>query len=505
MGFKGKILFFIILFVAISLRLVNLDKGYSSDEGWLLRASEAKAGELIPFLSKGRSVYPPLSPFLLGLWRSFGNNEIWVRSYFVSFGIALCLLVYFLGKFLNGAKFGLLVFFIAAVSPLLIWASQFIRSYADSSFWVILSAFFLVKLLKDGFSFNNILGYILASTVSLYSSYLNIIILFAYNLAVLALYFHRGINFLRKWFYLQLVIGLMFLPCLSLFLKQSALATAIDVKWGERGFNILGINIGYYARGVAALFGMDPAFLALTSFRGDHSLWFLCALAALAFSIMVYFSIKGISNLRKICQEKRIALFFPVASILSLLIYIILVEVKHFPLQPEYLIAPHILFLFVVASALYSSKNASKINYVVLGIVSLAMLLRFGEAVKPEFDTKKSAIYLSKNTRPQDCILLVRNTNHYITPDKFRLFNMSSFLNKGSDADIYEPLSDSAKDFLLGIKTQHENIWFYRLYGNDEILGANKLIMDWLFVNGYVIEETEKMRMVDIIKYQRKN
>ena len=505
MGFKGKTLFFIILFIAISLRLVNLDKGYSSDEGWLLRASEVKTGGLIPFLSKGRSVYPPLSPFLLGLWRNFSNNEIWVRSYFVSFGIALCLLVYFLGKFLNGAKFGLLVFFIAAVSPLLIWASQFIRSYVDSSFWVMLSAFFLVKLLKDGFRFNNILGYILASTSALYSSYLNIIILFAYNLAVVALYFHRGINFLRKWFYLQLVIGLMFLPCLSLFLKQSALATAIDVKWGERGFNILGINIGYYARGVAALFGMDPAFLALTSFRDKYSLWLLCALAALAFSIMIYFSLKGISNLCKICQEKRIALFFPATSIFSLLIYLILVEVKHFPLQPEYLIAPHILFLFVIAAALYSSKNSSKINYVVLGIVSLVMLLRFSEAVKPEFDTKKSSIYLSENAKPEDCILLIRNTNHYITSDKFRLVSMSSFLNKNSDADMYEPLGNSAKDFLLGIKTQYKDIWFYRLYGNDEILGANKLIMDWLSVNGYTLDRIEKLRRVDMIKYTRED
>lgn len=499
---RKRLLFLLILVAAICLRFFQLDKGYNSDEGWLLNAASLDLKKLIPHLEQGRSVYPPLSPVLLHFWARLSNSEVWIRSYFVLFGVALCILIYHLGKLFLNERFGMIAFFISAISPLLIWSSRFVRSYIDSAFWIILSAYFMVRLMKGMNFWRSSLGYIISTAFALYSSYLNILILISQNIFIFIFYL-KDFKFLRRWLILQVLVGIIFIPCLFLIFKQAALATAIDSKWSERGFQLLGINVGYHARSIIATFGMDPDFLTIQPLAHRLSRIILFGFAVLSLSIFVWFFSSAIKKLTLTVRNKKLIWFFPILSVSALVLYDILVEFAYLPLQPEFFLGQHVLFLFVISSVVYPVKWNNKLNVLILALISFIFILRFPDAIKPDFDTKKAYNYLVNSIKADDCLLMVRNTNRYIDTNAFNATIMFDFLQKDNDADYYKPLNEAAKTVLARLKIRYKNIWFYRTYGNDEILGANKLIMDWLQENGYIIEGFQKFRRTDLIRYKR--
>jgi hypothetical protein len=499
-----KLLFFIILIIAIVLRFAYLDKGYNSDEGWLLKAASLDLKKLIPFLGEGRSVYPPLSPFLFHLWLRFNQGEVWVRSYFVIFGIALCVLVYHIGKLFIDAQFGMLAFFISALSALLIWSSQFIRSYIDSAFWVILSFYFMLRMLKGDVHLKNSLAYIISSVFAVYSSYLNILILASQSIFIF-MFFIKDIRFLKRWLILQILISIIFIPCLLLLLKQAKLATAIDPQWSQRGFQIFGFNLGYYARSAAAIFGMDPDFLTARPLAKELNVTFLSVLAILSFYIITWVFIKAIKNIKSVFKEKRLIWFFPTASLAGLVLYVVLVEIKNFPFQPEYFIPQHVLFIFVIASAIYEPARRYRLNPALFFFVAFIFITRFPRAIGPEFDTKMAYRHLLNNFEKDECLLMVRNTSRYIDAKRFNTIIMYGYLKKNSDADYYQPLNDMAIMKLCDIKEKYKKIWFYRLYGNDEILGANNQIIGWFKDNGYVVKDIQRFKRIDLMRYERIN
>lgn len=503
--FKDKrLLFFLILLLSISMRLVCLDKGYSADEGWILQAAELDVDELIPTLSEGMHPYPPLSPILLHFWVKLSKAEIWIRSYFVLFGIALCILIYFIGNFYIDKRFGLMAFFISAVSPLLIWSSQFVRCYIDSAFWVTLSVYFMLRILKGANFWRNSLGYIFFSGLALYSSYTIAFILAAQNIFVLIFCF-RNPKFLKKWLILQLLVAAVFAPCLALLLKQMNLAPVFDPLWSKQGFQLFGLHVGSYARSIAATVGMDPGFLTLRPLTRQFDNSVLFVMAGLSFCIIAAFLISALKNLKAVFENKQLRYFFPAILGLSLIIFAFLIELKNVPVQAEYFIPQHILFIFILSSVVYSVKRRSKLNILAVGLIVLVFLLRYPQALKPEFDTKKAYGYLVNNIKTTDCLLMVRKTNRYIDPQAFNTVVMYDFLHKNSVGDYYKPLNNAAEAMLSGLKEKYENICFYRTYSNDEMLGANKLIMNWLDENGYKIEDVQKFRRIDIICYNRRS
>lgn len=498
-----RILFFIILFLAVGLRLFNLDKGYNSDEGWLLNTAQLNPKNLIQFLAEGRGgVYPPFSPFALHFWIKLNNAEPWIRGYFVIFGIALCLLVYHLGKLYLNEQFGLVAFFLSAISPLLIWTSHFIRGYIDAAFWAILSVYFMMRILKGMNFWRNSVCYIIASAFALYSSYLNLFILISQNIFILALNF-RKLKFLRRWLILQIIICLIFIPCTFLILKQLKLATAIDLKWSERGFQLFGINIGYHARSIIAMLGMDPGFLFIYPLTQKFNKFILASIAGVSFLFIGWLLIVAFKNLRRIFEDKQLIYFFPAISILALLLYDLLIEVKNFPLQPEYFVVQHVLFIFVISSLVFTPGKKNKFNILILAFISFIFIFRYQDAIKPEFDTKKAYSYLEDNTRTTDCLLMVRNNNWYIDSKTFNIIIMNDYMLRESYADYYKPFNERTEMMLSFIKDKYKDVWFYRQYGNDELLGANKLIMSWMKENGYSIETIQKFRRIDIVHYKR--
>jgi uncharacterized membrane protein len=499
--YRHGLLFFILL-ICVGIRSSYLDKGYNSDELWLLEVAKLDFSQIISFLKTSSSMYPPLSAFLMHLWLDIGvMAEWWQRLFFVIFGFGLCIIIYLLGKTYINKEFGLLVLFLSSISPLLVWSSQFIRGYVDSAFWASLSTLFLVRILKSQ-SRRNFLWYIIFSVLAIYSSYINLLVLGAHAIFILFFYY-KNLSLIRRPVFSLFIIGLSFLPGLSLLDQQLKFAKAIDFSWAERGFRMFGLNFGYYARSIAATFGFDPDFLAGQPLAKTLSHFTLILLSLLSLCIFIGVLVLGIIGLRNKLKDKKLAYFFPILVLTYLVLYNSIVQFLHFPSQPEYCVSVHVLFIFVLAGAIYSFKNRW-LRPLVSSILVVVFITRWPQALSPEFETKKSAKYILSHMDKEACLLMVRNTNFYLNSIPLSLFILEDFLRNDPETKNYKSFDASFVSQFEEIKKNYKDVWFYRVYGNDEILGANRLIMDWLQDNGYQVRGYKKFKRIDVINYRRR-
>ena len=498
------IFFWLILTLVIGLRFLNVDRGLSGDEGWLFKAAQLDLKDLGNYLKFAiGSLFPPLSPILLHFWMKVSSHEIWVRSYFILFGTGLSVLMYYLGRLYIHRRLGLWVFFLSACSPLLISMSQLIRSYIDTAFWMLLSVYCLLRMVKLGFSWKRGWGYVLSSLLALYSGYISAFVLLGQNIFVLIFYF-RDFRFIKRWLCMQLITLCLFLPCLYWVYYQTSHITAMSTDWSQRGFIVLGLKLGLYARGIAASLGLDPWFLTLTSLREQFETWQLLGLAGMAFGLLVWFAIKAVGRLKATFQSRRLIWFFPLILLGSLLIHALLVEVIHFPVTGEYFIVPHVLVLMIMAAVFSKTELKPKLEWIAfMGLMSF-FILRIPEAVKPEWEVKKASHYLIRKAGDGACLLAVSDPDKYgyLRQKAFQVIMMQPYLKSDSVSRNYGPLDQKAEQILRDVKQRYKEVWFHRKYGNDEILKGNKLIMDWLKQNDYKIQSTQRFKRIDIVYYR---
>ncbi len=145
---KEKILIFLILLLALSLRLVNLQaEPYWGDELLSLDIVEQYRGDLSGMIHYLREVevHPPLYYIFLKYWTTaFGQETGAVRSLSLFFGLGLIYLSHlFFKKIFNNKNVGLLAAFFTAILPIQIEYSQEARPYIIFTFFGLLSAYFL--------------------------------------------------------------------------------------------------------------------------------------------------------------------------------------------------------------------------------------------------------------------------------------------------------------------------------------------------------------------------
>lgn len=123
-----KLLIAALLF-ALFLRLAFLgSKSLWFDE--TLSLSVAKAGQAALWAGISEPYHPPLFYWILGYWIRLGESEFILRLPSAILGAMSVLLMYPLGKDLIGKRASLSAVWLFALSPLLIWYSQEVRSYS---------------------------------------------------------------------------------------------------------------------------------------------------------------------------------------------------------------------------------------------------------------------------------------------------------------------------------------------------------------------------------------
>lgn len=179
---------FPILIAGLILRLLSLDQSLWLDEA--INVNVASHLDFVSLVTKYslNDFHPPLYHLILKLWISFfGSSEIAVRLPSVILGVGSIFTTYFIAKNLFDKKTALIASTLMATAPLHIYYSQEARMYMLAAFLAGISVYFFLSLLKKDNLFNWI-GFILGTSLLLYSDYLPYLLLPVY---VIFLYLNR--------------------------------------------------------------------------------------------------------------------------------------------------------------------------------------------------------------------------------------------------------------------------------------------------------------------------
>jgi mannosyltransferase len=117
--------------LAAAVRVLGLDaKGFWEDEARSIVALRMDFGDMVPFVLDN-TLLPPLYFLLAWPWTQvFGYGEVGLRSLSVLLGTATVPVAYLAARELVSRRAGIIVAFLVAVNPLLVWYSQEGRPYA---------------------------------------------------------------------------------------------------------------------------------------------------------------------------------------------------------------------------------------------------------------------------------------------------------------------------------------------------------------------------------------
>lgn len=484
----------LMLVVGFLLRSMNISRGLTGDELLVLGVALKAPGQLIQALMD-KDVYPPFTYIVLHYWVKLSQSPVWIRMYFVLFGMGACAMVYFIAKEYAGRKTANIALAIATFSPLFIFGSQYVRSYMDSAFFMLASSFFMLRIMNGRDVPQNRIGYIVSTVASFYTFYFSALLAAAQF--VYAMVFGR-----RRvaWIATFIICAALFAPWIPRAAGQLGNSSSIPYDWSVAGFNMGGLKLGLYARSIGALFGLDPYFLVFRegAFRcfSRPLLWsgfVVSATSLLFFSVYLYRSLR-----ERFDPRHRMLWFIPALAILPMVFAWLLASSFNIMSTTKYFIALHGLFIVAVALVIENIFRKSRVFGAIVSAAILTVFLsRLPAVLSGEFDPDnvaaflnakaKSGIVLSKASSPAGAaVRSVSLDGLFVLDEKGRGYVMA-------DTGRWRSLTYSIKPF--------RSVLFYRVYGNDEIFGANGIVDRWLKEQGYEVKSVNKFRNADVVEY----
>lgn len=226
---------FIILLLALILRLINLNQSLWLDEA--VQAITAQKSFSYIFEELRGDFHPPLYHILMHFWvRVFGSSEISLRMPSVLCGVGTILVVWEIGKLSRLSYLRKVAALFLATAPYHIYYSQEARMYSMGAFLTSLSMFYFLRLVKkrDVREDLDFFLYLWTTVLALYTDYFAV-------LAFLAQIF-TFLIFLKKDFrQIALKVFLLYLPVFFIFgvqLKTGLEATRNLPNWT----NLINLN-----------------------------------------------------------------------------------------------------------------------------------------------------------------------------------------------------------------------------------------------------------------------
>src|SRR3989338_11075563 len=175
----------IVLLLATALRIIGLDQSLWLDEAININNAAMLSFKSLFFNYSLGDFHPPLYHLVIKAWISvFGISEPAVRTPSILFAIGTIYLTYLIGRKLYDQKTGIIAALLLATAPLHIYYSQEARMYMMAAFFTTLSIYFFLKLLEKD-NIKNWTGFILSTTLILYSDYLPYLMIPAYFFYIL--------------------------------------------------------------------------------------------------------------------------------------------------------------------------------------------------------------------------------------------------------------------------------------------------------------------------------
>ncbi len=479
---KTHLIVLALLFLAFFLRLFNLERGFFGDEAITMSSAAQQFTNIIPSLVKN-DANPPLTSLLLHLWMKINNNEIFIRFYFIIFGIGALLIIYLIARECINERVALLALFLGAISPILISLSQFIRNYIDSAFWMLLSNYFFLLIIKGRRNTKGWMGYFISSLLSIYTFYFSSILIFCQSIYALFFMFKDRI-FLKRLVVVNGCILLFFLPWVkNLVLQFSNKNSSISLHWEKIGFKIAGFDLGIYSRNISSLFGMDYFFMVYPEGIRNHFsspvLILMFILAAAGLFLFLLFSIKWLK--REFRVAPKIAWFLPFFSLLPVVFSWAAAKILKTLPNARYLAAVHGIFIIMIAYFLHNViARYKKTGLLLLCFLGVLYSTRIPMAVTPIYEGKRALEYLRRNITDGDCTVMAdRLPGRENLGIPYLSIQNNLFTRDPLTSGYYilpESDTDKVREQLKGFR----RIWFIRCYGNTEIFGGNKIVYDFL-------------------------
>ena len=219
---------FPILLLALILRLINLNQSLWLDEA--VQAITAKGSFTYIFLEIVGDFHPPLYHFLMHYWvLIFGSSEIALRMPSVLFGVGTVGIVYLITKKITDSKIcSIIAALFLATAPFHIYYSQEARMYSMGTFFMAVSFYYFLRILKDDKGALKVIFFI-ATLAALYTDY------YAW-LGILAQVIYLLIKKKFKFGIWYLLFVICYSPWLPMFLTQiktGMMATQSLPEWGR--------------------------------------------------------------------------------------------------------------------------------------------------------------------------------------------------------------------------------------------------------------------------------
>lgn len=389
-----KIIFFLIILIAIVLRIYGIeDKNLWFDEVYSWKLSQSNIIEIISATSG--DIHPPLYYITLKFWTSlFSDSIISMRMLSSLFGMLSLIFIFKLSeKFLSSNLQILLVFLLYAVSPLNIFYSQEVRMLNLNLFLCLGSVYYFFKFTERE-DFKSGILYVVFSVLAIYTHYFALLILFTQASIVFANYFFNRkerkqlINF-SKYFS---VILLCYIPWMQVFISQ---VTKGQPWRTEQSIRLVGKSMLDYFKDV---------FLSTYFTFESNALMFFASVLSIFIILFLVFSVIKILNERSFFSKKGnlIFLLFFVPLVIALMISFrqSIVLSRYLSILLPYLFISLVYFIFKQ----YKTKVAVTLCIFLILVSSYGTFINYNNKFKNN-DYRKIISYIEKNYREGDEII----------------------------------------------------------------------------------------------------
>jgi len=232
-----------VMLLALSARLISLTKSSIwHDEGFSIML--ALRSPLDVWAGSARDVHPPLYYELLHTWTSiFGKSVLAIRSMSLVAGVLIVALgyqiIYMISKKRNVA---LLTGLLLALNPFLIRYSQETRMYGVLGVFLLIAMIGIIKIVNNKADWLGYVMYVAGVSLGLNTHYFTALVVMAFWLYVLIIYFGKEkIKLIAdwRWWLSNIVAVLIFLPWLPNMIAQLTRAQGLGwlSKTSIRTFN----------------------------------------------------------------------------------------------------------------------------------------------------------------------------------------------------------------------------------------------------------------------------
>jgi uncharacterized membrane protein len=439
-------------------------------------------------------VHPPLYYFLLHYWIIvFGTSESAVRLLSVLFGVLAIPMIYVVGRQLFNKEAGLVAALILALSSLNIYYSQETRMYSLMVLLALLSMYFFWRFLQQR-SLVSSVGYVLSTTLLVYTHYYGWFVVIAQNIYVVTLLLlskHRAYR-LRDWVVLQAIVVVLFVPWMAVLVNQILRREAAAALVAPPTTTILIYTFSSYSGAFASYFG-KAVLLALF-------------LLLSVLSLVAYQKVRGamdwkapLKALESYSWEVRFqdptTVYFLVVWLLSIILipFVISLVVSNPIYQAMYTIAASVAFYLLVARGVLNI-NGRYTKLAVVGIIvvlSVANLQAYYSSItRPQ--AREAISLIDANANSGDVVLVSPSYQSWVwnyynnrTDVAVKLLdplgatpsnNSREIQTKVIQSDVLGNnrvwfLSTSGANFTLSVLNQsYANVYFKSYYGYDVYL-----------------------------------